>query len=238
MREVRVAWEGNPDVTGIVVDTVPEESVALVALDDDSGSEWFPVGELSEIDADIVESDDDFTNDNATNINAVYAPEIQDLEFTTRLHPKTHTLVMERAPNYRGGPGPVIQEPVDIRELFQYMSELDQEHIVIVLLDIRHQVIGWKVAHKGQLAGVEASVKDILKDAFLMNAAKVVILHNHPSGDPTPSDADAELTAALYDLGAEFDVELFDHVIIGRGDTPYFSFLEEGIIEPLVDDYQ
>lgn len=174
-----------------------------------------------------------------SNPPAVYAPEIQDLEFATRLHPKTNTLIAERAGNYRGGPGPEVADSADIYALFGYMSELDQEHIVVVLLDVRGRVVGWKVVHKGELAAVAASTKDILKDAILMNAAQIVVIHNHPSGDPTPSDADKDLTDAIAMQGGEFGIELLDHVIVGRqsaeGDAfdPFFSFRDENMLPEL-----
>lgn len=205
-----VFWDDDFDAAGQWISTdTPEDR-------------WYDTAELQPVEA-------------SAGLPLIYAPEIQDLEFAVRLHPKTHTLVMERSPAYRGGPGPVIADAHDVYDLFKHMAELSQEHIVVILLDVRHNLLGWEVPHKGQLAQVEANAKDILKAAFLMNAAKVVILHNHPSGDPGPSDADADLTEALQVLANEFGVELFDHVIIGR--ECFFSFREAGEIpEQQLDD--
>jgi hypothetical protein len=176
-----------------------------------------------------------------------FAPVVKDLEFVTRIHPDTKAVYIERDADFRGDedPGPVIETPEDLYELFEGMGWLDQEHLVVGLLDTRWQLIGWKLAHKGAIDNVQASAKDMLKDAILGNARCMFFLHNHPSGDPSPSQADAELTAAVQELLAEYDLCLFDHLIIGRPGidprsredrAPYFSFREEGLLEPIEDE--
>lgn len=177
-------------------------------------------------------------------VNSVSVPEIQDLEYSTRLHPDTQAVVMQRDAGYRGdaNPGPVIAVPEDLYELFQTMGALDQEHIIVGLMDVRGQLVGWKVAHKGALDNVQASARDMLKDAYLTNARCMFMIHNHPSGDPSPSEADAELTAAVEDLANEGEVCFFDHVIVGRPGLdpetrderdPYFSFREHDLLGPI-----
>lgn len=216
-QEALVFWDGDYDA----------ESGEWTSGDDPERDRWYPVSSLREVASDggeYVES-----GAGAVGVPLIYAPKIQDLEFATRKHPVTHTLVMERSQAYRGGPGPVIADSETIYELWKHMSELDGEHIVVALLDVRNNLLGWKPVHKGKLASVEADIKDIIKDAILMNAAKIVILHNHPSGDPGPSEADAELTQALSDLAGEMSIELHDHVIVGQDN--YYSFRDEGLIQ-------
>jgi len=166
----------------------------------------------------------------------VHAPEIADLQYVTRIDPDTDSVYMERADSYRGrrAPLPSIEEPVDLYEAFRYMGELDREHIVMGLLNIRNELMGWKVIHVGELAAVEASGRQIIRDALLGNAAGVFVLHNHPTGDPRPSDADKQLTKFLEELAKDLDVCFFDHVIVGceaEHHEPYYSFREDGKLQ-------
>lgn len=239
MREgARVSHRDDPEAVGTILATDGEEAVVWWDMDFSESGEWatdenpvsddrvYAVDDLVEIDGEKIAGPAD-----------VYAPAVQPWQFVTRLHPVTDSLVMERDPNYPNAPGPALLTPEDVYLAWQHMSELDQEHIVVIMTDVRNNLTGWKVAHKGQLASVEASARDILKDALLTNAARVILLHNHPSGDPSPSEADCDLTQALEFFGNEFGVDLYDHVIIGRDRPdasdwqPFFSFRDAGLIE-------
>lgn len=162
----------------------------------------------------------------------IHAPEIADLEYTTRLDPETDTVYMERNNSYQGrsAPLPVVESADNIYEAFRYMGELDREHIVVGLLNVRNELMGWKVVHATDLASVEASGRAIVRDAFLANAAGIFIIHNHPTGDPTPSEEDKKVTEYIADLTEPLDLNFFDHVIIGcEADhhAPYYSFRED-----------
>lgn len=232
MAKKRVLWVDDPNTVGTILEEGGGE--ARVRWDDDpknSRGQWYLLSDLRPA-----------HGKRKSNPVSVHAPEVQDLEFATRLHPITNTLIMERAEDFRGAPGPALVDAEEVWNCFQHMSELDQEHIVVILLDVRHNMLGWKMVHKGQISGVEASVKDMLKDAILGNAAKVIVLHNHPSGDPSPSEADKDLTAALEVLGSEFQIDLWDHVIIGRISpddpdfVPFYSFRDDGQLEEPEED--
>lgn len=163
----------------------------------------------------------------------IHAPEISDLQYVSRLDPDTDTVYTERDDNYRGRRSelPQIDNAEDIAHFFRYMGELDREHIVVGLLNIRNELTGWKMVHSGELASVEASGRQIIRDALLGNAAGIFILHNHPTGDPTPSDADKDLTNFLAKMAKDWDICFFDHVIIGVDADhhgPYYSFRDDG----------
>ena len=81
---------------------------------------------------------------------------------------------------------------------------------------------------KGTINAASVYPREIAKKALQVNAAAIIIAHNHPSGIPTPSEADKRITAAIKKSIALFDINLLDHVIVGGGDT--FSFAEKGMI--------
>lgn len=161
----------------------------------------------------------------------IYAPDVQGYEFITRLDQKTGSVVMEfdeRHPQTDWGP-----PAVDGRDLYshlRHMGELDREHIVTVLANQDGRLIGWKVPHVGQLASVEASVRQMVRDALLGSASYLSLLHNHPSGNPNPSEADRELTEAVATLAGRWGIVTPDHVVVGseRNDVPYHSFRAAG----------
>lgn len=148
-----------------------------------------------------------------------------------RLDPDTGLVVPLRDEAYDpDSPGPVVSSSETIYEWFKGMGELAEEHIVVGMMNVRGELTGWKVVHKGQLAAVEASPRKMMTDAFLGNAAGVFMLHNHPSGACKPSEADEDLTAHMVKVGEMLEIPLYDHVIVGRGDEPYYSFRDDGKI--------
>ena len=76
--------------------------------------------------------------------------------------------------------------------------------------------------------------RDVFRDAIIGNACSIILAHNHPSGDPTPSKPDRELTRELVNAGHALHIPVLDHIIIGTSDinstSPYFSFREHGLI--------
>lgn len=92
-----------------------------------------------------------------------------------------------------------------------------REHFVLITLDVRHRVIAKRTIAIGSLTGVEVHPREVFKPAILDSAAAVIIAHNHPSGDPSPSRQDVELTARLRAVGETHGIVLVDHVIVGDG---------------------
>ena len=110
-----------------------------------------------------------------------------------------------------------------------YMEELrylDRERVCIMLLDSRQYIIGDIKMSEGTADSSLVSAREIVKKALVADASKLIFVHNHPSGDPTPSNADLQTTAALYKACIFVGLTLLDSIIIGDG--VYFSFLEKG----------
>jgi DNA repair protein RadC len=120
----------------------------------------------------------------------------------------------EAAPDER----PQVGSPDDAYRLLQFgMAALEQEEMWVILLDTRNRVIGRpRPIYRGSLNSTQVRVADLFREAVRENAAAIVIAHNHPSGDPTPSPEDVKVTREILQGGKLLDVELLDHLVIGR----------------------
>ena len=123
---------------------------------------------------------------------------------------------------------PRLQNPEDIADLvLQEMSLLKQEAVRVYQLDTRLRLMGWTEVYRGSVHTTPVRHGELLRDAIRANASAVVLVHNHPSGDPTPSASDIMMTKGLVDAGALLDIELHDHVIIGG--SRYISLRTAGL---------
>jgi DNA repair protein RadC len=123
---------------------------------------------------------------------------------------------------------PIINSPADAAALVQYeMSALEQEHLRVLLLDTRNHVLEVVEVYRGSVNSSQVRVGEVFKPAIRRNAAAVIVAHNHPSGDPTPSPDDVAVTRALVQAGKLLDVEVLDHLVIGQG--RYVSMKERGL---------
>ena len=123
----------------------------------------------------------------------------------------------------------VLSDPVTVAEHYmEYLRHLDQERVVVVLLDNRNVFIDDVVLSQGTVSSAIVSPRDVFIAALSRRAVKVVLLHNHPSGDPMPSGEDAVFTDRIRACGEMLDIRLADHIIIGDG--TYFSFRQEGLL--------
>ncbi len=113
---------------------------------------------------------------------------------------------------------PQITSPDDLVNLVGVeMAALDQEQLRVVLLDTKHRVLGVRTVYQGTVNEARVRIAEVFRVAIRHNAVALVAVHNHPSGDPTPSAADVTLTAELARAGSLLDVEVLDHLIIGQG---------------------
>lgn len=113
---------------------------------------------------------------------------------------------------------PQVGSPEDIANLLQIeMAALEQEQLRVVLLDTRHRILGTRTVYQGSTNQAQVRVAEVFRDAIRQNATSIVAVHNHPSGDPTPSAADVSLTIELVQAGTLLDIALLDHLIIGQG---------------------
>jgi DNA repair protein RadC len=123
---------------------------------------------------------------------------------------------------------PVIQSPADAAALVQYeMSALEQEHLRVINLDTRNRVINIEKLYIGSLNASTVRVGELFRPAIARNAASIIVLHNHPSGDPTPSPEDVALTRSIVQAGKLLDIAVLDHLVIGQG--RWVSLKERGL---------
>lgn len=123
---------------------------------------------------------------------------------------------------------PTISSPKDAADLVIYeMSAFEQEHLRVMLLDRRNRVIETVDLYRGSVSSAQVRVGEVFRDAIRKNASAIVVIHNHPSGDPTPSPDDVALTRALVQAGKMLDVDVLDHLVIG--DRKYVSLKERGL---------
>jgi DNA repair protein RadC len=122
----------------------------------------------------------------------------------------------------------VIHSPADAAALVQYeMSGLTQEHLRVINLDTRNHVLNIEKVYVGSLNASYVRIGEVFKSAIQRNAASIIVLHNHPSGDATPSQQDINLTRAIVQAGKLLDVEVLDHLVIGQGQ--WVSMKEKGL---------
>jgi len=113
---------------------------------------------------------------------------------------------------------PIVRSPDDIAALVLHeMSALEQEQVRVMLLDVRNHVLGLPTVYVGSVHSTNVRIGELLADALRVKAAAIVLLHNHPSGDPAPSAADVQMTKQLGEAAKLMDVDLLDHVVIGGG---------------------
>ncbi|WP_448376953.1 RadC family protein [Fervidobacterium sp.] len=104
-------------------------------------------------------------------------------------------------------------------QVFQYcidMQSFPQEVVRVLFLDSKLKLIGSSDISKGTLTTSIANPRDVFREALIRNAHGIIIVHNHPSGDPTPSEDDVEITKRLIEAGKILNVKVLDHVVIGR----------------------
>lgn len=104
------------------------------------------------------------------------------------------------------------------------LSDCDREHFIVLCLDTKNKLIGIHTAAVGVLDAAVTNPREIFKAAILLNAAAVIVAHNHPSGDSTPSKQDRALTERLCEAGKLLGITVLDHIIIGE--NQYYSFYD------------
>jgi DNA repair protein RadC len=115
------------------------------------------------------------------------------------------------------------------RDVFDRLPELrteGREHFVTFALNVRHHVIAQRILAIGSLTGVEVHPREIFRQAIIDGAAALIVSHNHPSGDPSPSRQDIELTGRLREVAEVCGISLLDHVIVGG--EGFVSLAERG----------
>ena len=121
-----------------------------------------------------------------------------------------------------------VSTPQDAADLVQYeMGSLAQENVWVLLLDTRNRHLKTEKVYQGSVNTSQIRVGEIFREAVKVNAAAVIVAHNHPSGDPTPSPDDVAVTRAMVEAGRLLDIEVLDHLVVGQG--KWVSLKERGL---------
>ncbi|HEY8347255.1 MAG TPA: DNA repair protein RadC [Symbiobacteriaceae bacterium] len=135
----------------------------------------------------------------------------------------------------RAGSGP-LPERVELsnpRAVYQYlaprMSHLEHEQFVVILLNAKNQVIDIESISAGTLTASLVHPREVFKSAIRRSAYAIILAHNHPSGDPSPSHEDRVVTERLISAGRILGIEVLDHLVVGDG--RYVSFRERGLVK-------
>ena len=122
-----------------------------------------------------------------------------------------------------------IKSSSDVYEYFNsLLKDKKQEYFYVLYLNNKKKVICNKLLYVGTINGSVAHPREIFKSAYLNSASFIICIHNHPSGDPTPSNEDIIFTKNLKEIGLLNNIPILDHIIIGN--NVYYSFFEDGII--------
>lgn len=137
--------------------------------------------------------------------------------------------ISKRFKSYRDGDEYKISKPEDAAELvMEEMRNFKQEHLKVIMLNTKNIVMFIKDVFVGSLSSSIVHPREVFCDAISKNSACIIVCHNHPSGDPSPSNEDINVTNRLKECGKLLGIELLDHLIIGNG--KYISLKEKGIV--------
>jgi DNA repair protein RadC len=116
----------------------------------------------------------------------------------------------------------------DIYRLFKGLAEMTVETFLVVHLDGKNRMVGMTTCSIGSMTASLVHPRDIFRPAIANMTAGLIFIHNHPSGDPAPSDEDIQITKRLCEVGKIVGIRCLDHIVIGSG--RYFSFADQGLI--------
>ena len=153
---------------------------------------------------------------------------IRSLQGNTRFDRYTVRVALVREPPAPSQRAPLLDRPEIVYEVFRPMTTLDRECVAVALLDARNRLVGIHAVHVGTATHSVVGPGDVFKAAILANARGIVLVHNHPSGDPNPSEDDVELTRRLRTAGQTLDIHVLDHVVVAN--DGYVSLRQRGVI--------
>lgn len=149
-----------------------------------------------------------------------------------KIHMPWHKLMVVKDSGRPIMPRYKVQSSKDIQDIMvkmsNYYSTLDREEFVIIGLDGKNKTMFYHSVSVGCLTSSIVHPREVFKMAIVSNAAALILTHNHPSGDPTPSPEDIDITKRLIEGGNILGIKILDHVIIGE--NTYLSFADKGLI--------
>lgn len=119
-----------------------------------------------------------------------------------------------------------------VTQLIEERGQPDREQFCVLLLDVKNRIIGMNIVSTGGLSSANVFPRDVLKPALLSNAAALILAHNHPSGDITPSEADKDITRKIVRAAHHLDITVHEHLIVNMEDDQYFSFADNMLMDP------
>ena len=124
-----------------------------------------------------------------------------------------------------------VSKPEDVALIMtDFIGNSDREHMVVMTLNTKNSINAIHTVSIGTLNASIVHPRDVFKVAILTNAASIIICHNHPSGDPSPSIEDRDVTSRIYEAGKIIGIELVDHSIVSDNKDKYLSFKEKGLL--------
>ena len=122
-----------------------------------------------------------------------------------------------------------------IRRLIKTQGQADREQFCVILLSAKNEIIGLNIVSTGGLSSASVHPREVLKPAILANSAAMVLTHNHPSGDVSPSPEDLAITEKIVQAANIIGIQVHEHLIISMDDDRYFSFADNGFIKKYYD---
>ena len=136
-------------------------------------------------------------------------------------------IVKEDITNYLK-PGTRYTAPNQVYETFTFLMKETKEMFLTLHLDGKNRIIAMDLVSMGSLNQSIVHPREVFKTALLSNAAALILIHQHPTGDPNPSSEDINITRRLKEAGELMGIRILDHIIIGDGE--YLSFVERGLL--------
>lgn len=160
-------------------------------------------------------------------------PEIEQLEGMTKTRTARLMAALElgnRIAVYNTAHRTIVSCPDDVAEYaMPRLKNETREHFAIIILNVKNHIMSMPIISIGSMTASIIHPREVFNVAIKQNAAAIILVHNHPSGDPTPSNEDIATTKRLIEVGKLTDIPVLDHVIIGN--NQYVSMKEKGIIK-------
>ena len=123
-----------------------------------------------------------------------------------------------------------------IKKLIESQGQPDREQFCVILLNSKNEIIGLNIVSTGNLSSTPVHPREVLKPAILCNASAMILSHNHPSGDLSPSPEDIAITVRIVQASEIMGIQVHEHLIISMQDDSYFSFADNGLISKFYDE--
>ncbi len=126
-----------------------------------------------------------------------------------------------------------VQAQRILKELIRSQGQSDREQFCVILLNAKNVMIGLNIVSTGSITSATVYPREVVKPAILANACAMILCHNHPSNDVTPSEADIAVTRKIIQASKLLDIQVHEHLIISMDNDCYYSFADHGIISEI-----